>query len=217
MASSEEIAHQQSLLLINRYNLAHFLKQADLQGAAHVTPVVVHGLREARTNIARIKGILRSWHVLVEDHPDDMEPSEDGNIPATVPQSVPGSTTIHVHGGNVFNQPNWNVQGNVYNIAHDLNIGANPSKDTFLAALRQFKSELDKARDLPNEQAEEMQEDVDSAIKALDKPQPNTARAGERLENVKKMLDTMKDAVPSALALGKLIGMALAGLQGLSF
>ena len=117
----------------------------------------------------------------------------------------------------MFNQPGWNVAGNVYNIAGDLNMGANPSKDEFLAALRQFKQEVDKARDLPANQAEEIQEDVDSAIKALDKPQPNKARAGERLENVKKLLGTMVEATPSALALGKLIGDALGSLQGLTF
>ena len=117
----------------------------------------------------------------------------------------------------MFNQPDWKVAGNVYNIAGDLNIGANPSKDEFLAALRQFKQEVDKARDLPTNQADEIQEDVDSAIKALDKPQPNKARAGERLENVKKLLGTMVEATPSALALGKLIGDALGSLQGLTF
>ena len=117
----------------------------------------------------------------------------------------------------VFNQPNWNVAGNVYNIARDMNVSASSSKDEFLAALRQFKSEIDKAQDLPADKADEMKEDVDTAIKAIDKPQPNKERAVERLTTIQKVLDGLKANVGSALALGNLIGQVVLAAQGISF
>src|SRR5207253_9391453 len=110
---------------------------------------------------------------------------------------------------NTFNQPGWTVQGNVYNIAGDMNMGANPGKDEFLAALRQFKSEIDKAQDLPADKADEMKDDVDTAIKAIDKPQPNKERAVERLTTIQKVLDGLQGSVGSALAFGNLIGQVV--------
>lgn len=228
MPDTEEIAHQQTLLTINRRNLALLLEQERRQGGrAYALPVVVNGIAEARAEIARIKGILAGWRHPADDHPDDRAPA----VPAPEAASpTPGNVTYNISGGTFnapvsqsggssvssqFNQPNWQVQGNVYNIAGDLNLGANPTKDEFLAALRQFKAELDKANDLPADRAEEINDDVDDAIKAMDKPAPNKARAGERLESVKNMLETTLAAAPSALALGQLVGQALAKLPGI--
>jgi outer membrane protein assembly factor BamB/tetratricopeptide (TPR) repeat protein len=70
-ASQEEIDQQRELLTTYRRTLAHYLNQRAALGAAHVPPEVSHGLREARDNIRRIKGILRVWGVPVEDKPDD--------------------------------------------------------------------------------------------------------------------------------------------------
>jgi len=156
-------------------------------------------------------------------------------------QSVNAGTVIYIQGGDfrgtnlasenagrnvnqggaasmsAFDQRGWNVAGNVYNIAGDLNISANSSKDEFLTALRQFKSELDKAQDLPADKADDLKEDVDSAIKAIDKPNPNKERAVERLTTIQKVLDGLKGSATSALALGKLVGQMLLAAQGISF
>lgn len=228
MPDTEEIAHQQTLLTINRRNLALLLEQERRQGGrAYALPVVINGIAEARAEIARIKGILAGWGHPADHHPDDNAPVAPA--PETAP-STPGNVTYNINGGTFnapvgqsggssmssqFNQPNWQVQGNVYNIAGNLNLGANPTKDEFLAALRQFKTEVDKAKDLPADQADEINDDVNDAIKAMDKPAPNKARAGERLESVKKMLETTLAAAPSALALGQLVGQALAKLPGI--
>jgi len=231
MPSQEDIKHQRSLLEINRRNLAHYLRQRDTLGAAYAPPGVANGILEARANIQRIKGILRGWNAPADEHPDDQEPPESERAAAQTPPPSAGPTYVF-HGGtfsgpvtqtggssvnNAFNQPNWNVEGNVYNIAGDLNVGANPSKDEFLGALRQFKSEIDKAKDLPSDQADELKDDVDSAIKAIDRPQPNKERAVERLTTIQKVLDGLKGNVGSALALGKLIGDVLLAAQGISF
>ena len=117
---------------------------------------------------------------------------------------------------NVFNQPGWNVQGNVYNIAGDLNMSANPSKDEFLAALRQLKDELAKAKDLPTDEASDLKGNLDAAIEAIERPQPNKERAVKKLTAIKEIIDGLKDNFGSALALGHLVGQVVQAAQGLS-
>lgn len=70
--TNDDITHQQKLLDTHRQNLALYLKQQALQGGeAYVQPAVRNGIAEARKDIARIKQILRSWNVAVDNHPDD--------------------------------------------------------------------------------------------------------------------------------------------------
>jgi hypothetical protein len=71
MSTEEDIAHQQNLLDIYRRNLSHYLRQQAALGEAYAPPAVTNGILEARTNIKRIKQILRGWNVSVQDHPDD--------------------------------------------------------------------------------------------------------------------------------------------------
>ena len=72
MPSPEDIHEQQERLTDHRHTLAHHLKQQAIIGEAHAPPGTSHGIREARTEIARIKAVLRGWGVAVEDHPDDI-------------------------------------------------------------------------------------------------------------------------------------------------
>src|SRR5262245_25618937 len=74
MPSQEDIANQQELLATYRRRLAGHLKQQAALGESYAPPGVQEGIREARDNIRRIKGILRGWRTAVEDLPDD-EPS----------------------------------------------------------------------------------------------------------------------------------------------
>lgn len=73
MLGQEEISQQLQLLTINRRTLAHYLRQRDQQGYLNTPPGILNGIDEARSNIRRIKGILQSWGVSVEDLPDDEE------------------------------------------------------------------------------------------------------------------------------------------------
>ncbi len=74
MSSPEEIARQQHLLATYRETLAIYLEQQAKLGTAYAPPSVVHGIRETREHIKRIKETLRGWGVGVEDYPDDEEP-----------------------------------------------------------------------------------------------------------------------------------------------
>lgn len=71
MPSNEDIQQQQELLLAYRRTLAVLLKQQALAGEAHVEPQIMHGIVEARENIARIKQYLIQWGMTVEDSPSD--------------------------------------------------------------------------------------------------------------------------------------------------
>ena len=170
MPSEEDITHQRNLLEINRRNLEHYLRQRDTLGEAYAPPGTLNGILETRANIKRIKGILKGWNAPADDKPDDEE-TEQAAAERRAHQPGLSPVTVNIHGGtfsgpvaqtggsnvsNTFNQPNWKVEGNVYNIAGDLNMGANPGKDEFLAALRQFKSEIDKAKDLPPDEADDL-------------------------------------------------------------
>jgi hypothetical protein len=61
MPHQAEINDQQQLLQIHHPTLAKYLEQKAMIGDPYVSPAVLHGIREARSNIHRIKEILRSW------------------------------------------------------------------------------------------------------------------------------------------------------------
>jgi nucleoside phosphorylase len=69
--SQEEIDQQRKLLALHRRTLASYLQRLAQLGSAHAPPEIDHGMREARDSIRRCKSTLRSWGVLVADHPDD--------------------------------------------------------------------------------------------------------------------------------------------------
>lgn len=104
---------------------------------------------------------------------------------------------------------------NTVSISGGLNIGASPSKDALLAALQQLRAELGKATDLPSDQADDLKDNADAAIKAVDRDEPNTDRTVEKLTTMQKILDGLKGSVGSALALGKLVGEVLVATQSI--
>lgn len=71
MPTQEDIDQQRGLLDTYRRTLAHYLHRKSIIGEAYLPPEVTHGIREARDNIRRVKQILRTWGVVVTDHPDD--------------------------------------------------------------------------------------------------------------------------------------------------
>jgi hypothetical protein len=88
MVSQEDIAAQQELLAAYRRTLAQLLKQQALISELYAPPAITHGIDEARENIQRLKAILRSWDVLVEDLPDDEAPAAKQPI-AAAPHAAP--------------------------------------------------------------------------------------------------------------------------------
>ena len=71
MSDQEEVDGQIELLTVYRRSLSRYLRQQAQLGEAYAPPAVFEGIHEARENIRRIKGILRSWGIHIEDHPND--------------------------------------------------------------------------------------------------------------------------------------------------
>ena len=89
--SQDDIEQQQVLLTTNRGTLNHHLRQRAQLGSAYAPSGVSHGIRETRTEIRRIKAVLRGWGVTVEDKPDDEEVKSDDT---TILYSHPGKQRI---------------------------------------------------------------------------------------------------------------------------
>jgi hypothetical protein len=104
---------------------------------------------------------------------------------------------------------------NTISISGSLNVGVSPSKDELLTALRQLCAEMDKAQDLPADEADDLKTNADAAIKAIDRSEPNKDRTIEKLTAMQKILDGLKGSVGSALALGNLVGEVLVATQNI--
>ena len=130
-----------------------------------------------------------------------------------------GSMSI---GGNAIGGRNSTLTGTIIggdNIVHgdisdSLNVSQTSNRQEFLAALRQLQDELDKATDLPPDEADDLKTDLDAAVKAIDREKPNKERVVEKLTRMQKILDGLKGTVSSALAIGKLVGQVLAAAHG---
>ena len=116
----------------------------------------------------------------------------------------------------MFNQHYEHVD-NVYNIAGSLNLAQSPGKDEFLAALRAFKAEVEKAKDLPELDAADIEDNVQGAIRTVDRAQPDKPRLADKLQSAKKVLDGLTGSTQSALALGALLGELLSKVPLLPF
>jgi hypothetical protein len=76
MPEQDKVLEQQKLLKIHRVTLSHYLTQQAMLGTAYAPPNVTHGILEARDNIRRIKKVLRTWGIYVEDLPNDEETAD---------------------------------------------------------------------------------------------------------------------------------------------
>lgn len=76
MPSQEEIEAQVTRLKVYRQNLSLYLFQrAQLGGEAFVTPGIANGIIDSRHHISVLKRVLRDWGIIIEDRPDDENPS----------------------------------------------------------------------------------------------------------------------------------------------
>jgi len=66
-----KVQHHRDLLKIHRRNLEIYLRQQDQFGEGLAPPVIVHSIQSNRSDIQRIKAILRGWNIAVEDLPGE--------------------------------------------------------------------------------------------------------------------------------------------------
>jgi hypothetical protein len=62
-----KVRHHRGLLKIHRTNLEIYLSQQEQFGEGLAPPVIIHSIQNARSEIQRIKAILRGWNIVVED------------------------------------------------------------------------------------------------------------------------------------------------------
>ncbi len=117
MATQEEIAQMQRLLEVNRRTLAVYLEQQAMFSKAYSPPAVINAIHETRSEIRRIKAVLRDWGVHYEDRPNDTESSEPGNVPdaaSASPTLGPSSRgSVNVSGDAQVGQAIGINQGNI--------------------------------------------------------------------------------------------------------
>lgn len=65
----DEITHQRILLEVHRENLAFHLKQQQQFDMRQVPVPLINSIRQSRSEIQRIKAILRGWSAPVDDLP----------------------------------------------------------------------------------------------------------------------------------------------------
>jgi hypothetical protein len=68
---ASEVAHYRDLLKVYRQRLPIHLKQQEQFGENLAPPMIIHELQNARSEIQRIKAILRAWNIVVEDLPEE--------------------------------------------------------------------------------------------------------------------------------------------------
>lgn len=85
MTERASFAAQHTLLITHRQTLQVLLGQKAQFGAAYAPPVVIHGIKQARAEIAKIKQYLRTHGEQVSDAPEDEENLE---TPISLSQSV---------------------------------------------------------------------------------------------------------------------------------
>jgi len=102
MPDQTDITEQLELLDIQRRTLAHYLRQEAMLGSAHTPPGLSHGITTARSEIQRLKAVLRHWGVAVEDHPNDVASAETGDQPRRKPRSAaPAQGGVQISAGQV--------------------------------------------------------------------------------------------------------------------
>jgi hypothetical protein len=67
------VQQHREFLKIHRRNLEIYLKQQEQFGESLSPPVVIHSIQHNRSEIQRIKAILRGWNIVVEDLPGEDE------------------------------------------------------------------------------------------------------------------------------------------------
>jgi hypothetical protein len=185
MPTEDDVRNQQHLLQTYRRTLAVYVERLALQGAAHVSPEIVHGIDDARTNIRTIKHTLRQWGIAVADLPHDEEP-------APVPSESVVSAPLDGGSMSFFDQRGQSVTYQ-YNAAGDINVGAVHTPADLAGQLEKLRTELSRA-----EAAEAITQDaatdagyqITKAIQQTQKPAPNTATIEQHLTNARTSLRT---------------------------
>ncbi|KAB8140796.1 hypothetical protein F8S13_22620 [Chloroflexia bacterium SDU3-3] len=144
MATPNEIHNQQINLGIYRQTLADMLRQQAMQGTAYAQPALLATIRDSRHNIARIKGILRSWGIAADDHPDDTDPTLTPRTATPTPVAPAASFQFNgpIHAGNLNVGGTQTIQRQDITMGNTYNGGDNFSGSNFSGAIVNIRATL---------------------------------------------------------------------------
>ena len=78
-----------------------------------------------------------------------------------------------------------------------------------ISFLYQVKTELEQANDLPKHESKDLNYHAQAAIEAAEENPPEKERVISQLDNMRKILDTLKNGTLSVLNLGQIVSKAL--------
>jgi hypothetical protein len=108
----------------------------------------------------------------------------------------------------VFQQLNWSVQGNVYNVAGDLVLSKESTKEDFQKALDGLRQEILKLRNVEPSRKDELAHDIESVERESRRDAPEKGIVVSRLNSVKATLEALTGTVVGAGELGKVVAQA---------
>lgn len=107
--------------------------------------------------------------------------------------------------GSIFSQPNWTVQGDVYNTAGDLILSSQSSNSDFLKAIQDLKAEIAKLADLDPDRGREIEGNLDSVIHETGRKDPSKSLIVSRLNTVKTTLESVHETTKGAWDIAKTV------------
>ena len=227
MPSADDIKRQQTLLAAYRRTLAILLEQRAAHGAAYAPPATVGGIIEARGQIARIKGVLRSWGVATDDDPNDAE----ATVAEQLAQPRPVGQTFNFHGpvsaetiqyggtqhigevnidmGDEFNFQGANLSNSNNNFKSTLTnvtqiVGALPNTDAATKQqiehlLKQLGVELEKVPAGSEDDAAAVEETAKDLLEKVSKEKPNKAVVNISAKGLKEAAANIAAVLPAVL------------------
>ena len=109
-------------------------------------------------------------------------------------------------GGPTFDQRDWDVRGDVYNVAGDLLLTKESSKEDLAAAVAAVRAELSGLANLPDEDRREIDQELAAAADEAIKPEAEPDRIKSRLERVRDRLESLDGIAAGALNVAKTAG-----------
>lgn len=107
--------------------------------------------------------------------------------------------------GPVFEQTNWTVQGDVYNVAGDLILSREGDAGDFTKALENLRNDLQKLQGLDPARQRAIDADLSSVVQEASADQPVKDIIVGRLNTIRATLDASRETVTGAWELGKVV------------
>ncbi|MGW3715584.1 hypothetical protein ACWD8L_00365 [Streptomyces sp. NPDC005133] len=104
-----------------------------------------------------------------------------------------------------FNQPNWQVAGDVYNTQGNVILSRDGTRSDFVEALRSMRVDLNRIEAVDTEDRAEIESGIEAVISETEKPDAERGRVVRMLKSVTDRLQALQGAGDSVLAFGKTV------------